>query len=223
MLGLKCLITICKREYAEEYIEFFNKRNIKNVLSLLCNGTATDTVLDCLGIEKTQKNMFMAIVDNDMTEDLKKGLLEEMNIGEVGNGIAFIIPVDGIGGKSSLNYFLDKEFVKKENEMELSKSVLIITVVDKGNTEAVMNAARSAGANGGTVVKAKGTGAELAKFFGVSICEEKELVYIVVKREQRDDVMHAIMNGAGVNTDAKGIVFSLPVDGVIGIRGFDGI
>lgn len=223
MLGLKCLITICKREYTEEYIEFFNRHDVKSVLSMLCNGTATDTVLDCLCIEKTQKNMFITIVPDDKTEELKKGLLEEMNIGEIGNGIALFVPVDGLGGKSSLNYFLDDELVKKENEMDNSKSVLIISVVNKGNTETVMDAARNAGASGGTVVRAKGTGAKLAKFFGVSICEEKELVYIVVKREQRDGVMHAIMENAGINTDAKGIVFSLPVDSVIGIRGFDGV
>lgn len=223
MLGLKCLITVCKREYTEEYIEFFNRHKVKNVLSILCNGTATDTVLDYLCIEKTQKNMFMTIIHDDKVEEIKTGLLEEMLIGEVGNGIAVFIPVDGLGGKSSLNYFLDDELVKKENEMENSKSVLIIAVVDKGNTETVMNSARCAGASGGTVIRAKGTGAELAKFFGIAICEEKELVYIVVKREQRDEVMHAIMNGAGINTDAHGIIFSLPVDSVIGIRGFDGI
>ena len=102
-----------------------------------------------------------------------------------------------------------------------SKSVLIITVVDKGNTDVVMDAARSAGARGGTVVKAKGTGAEIAKFFGVSISEEKEMVYIVATREGRDGIMRAIMEKAGSNTDAHGVVFSLPVDGVVGIKGFE--
>ena len=60
-----------------------------------------------------------------------------------------------------------------------SKSVLIIVIVNKGNTDVVMDAARSVGAGGGTVARAKGTGAEMAKFFGVSISEEKEMVYIV--------------------------------------------
>ena len=105
--------------------------------------------------------------------------------------------------------------------MEEYNSVLIVTVVDKGNTETVMNAARSVGASGGTVVRAKGTGAEIAKFFGVSISEEKEMVYIVAKREMRDDIMHAIMENAGTSTEAHGIVFSLPVDKVVGIRSFE--
>ena len=91
------------------------------------------------------------------------------------------------------------------------------------NTELVMEAARGAGANGGTVVRAKGTGAEIAKFFGVSISEEKEMVYIVSSRKGRDDIMKAIMEKAGGKTEAHGVVFSLPVDGVIGIREFESL
>ena len=102
-----------------------------------------------------------------------------------------------------------------------TKSVLIVAVVDKGNTNLVMDSARSAGASGGTVVKAKGTGAEIAKFFGVSISEEKEMIYIVAQREKRDDIMRAIIEKAGSNTDAHGVVFTLPVDGVVGIKAFE--
>ena len=104
-----------------------------------------------------------------------------------------------------------------------SKIVLIITIVDKGNTDMVMDAARSVGAKGGTVVRAKGTGAEIAKFFGVSISEEKEMVYIVAKRDNRDSIMKAIMEKAGVNTDAHGIIFSLPVDNVVGLKAFESV
>ena len=86
-----------------------------------------------------------------------------------------------------------------------------------------MEAARGAGAGGGTVVRAKGTGSEIAKFFGVSISEEKEMVYIVASRKGRDNIMRAIMEKAGGKTDAHGIIFSLPVDGVIGIRQLESI
>ncbi len=225
MLEFKYLITITKREYAEQYLDFFHRHGIKGVFSKLCNGTASDTTLNYLGLEKTEKVMFETLITESQTGDIVKGLLFEMNIGAVGNGVAMFLSVDGIGGKSSLKYFTDQVNVeKKEDVMEKeSKSVLIIAVVDKGNTDLVMDAARSAGASGGTVVRAKGTGAEMAKFFGVSISEEKEMVYIVATRQGRDDIMHAIMEKAGNTTDAHGVVFSLPVDGVVGIKGFEGI
>lgn len=225
MLGLKYLITVTKREFAEQYVQFFKEHGVKNVLSKLCVGTASDTTLNYLGLEKTEKVIFETMISADQTGDIVKGLLYEMNLGAVGNGIAMFIPVDSVGGKSSLSYFTgDLNTEKKESVMDKeSKSVLIIVIVNKGNTDVVMDAARSVGAGGGTVARAKGTGAEMAKFFGVSISEEKEMVYIVAKREKRDDIMRAVMEKAGSNTESHGVIFSLPVDGVVGLKDFEGI
>lgn len=66
--------------------------------------------------------------------------------------------------------------------MKDTKYELLIAISNQGYTELVMDAARGAGAGGGTVVHAKGTGMEGAKkFLGVSLAEEKEIVLIVVK------------------------------------------
>ena len=223
MLELKYLMVITKRDYAEQYLEFFNRNGVKGVLSTLCNGTATDLTLNSFGIENTEKIMLETIVTEEQAKEIAKGMVLEMNISAVGNGIATFTAIDSVGGMSSLKYFAGEitPQQKEENKKMESKSVLIITVVDKGNVDLVMDAARSAGASGGTVVKAKGTGAELAKFFGVSISEEKELIYIVASRENRDAIMHAIMEKAGRNTDAHGVIFSLPIDSVIGIKAFE--
>ena len=222
MLGIKYLTVITKREYSEQYIEFFRRHGVNGVMSKLCNGTATDVTLDYLSLEKTEKVMFETFVTDDKIKDITNGLVYEMNIDAIGNGIALFVQIDGVGGKSSLKYFVGDDTVdKKEESMEEVKSVLIITIVDKGNTETVMDAARTAGASGGTVVRAKGTGAEIAKFFGVSISEEKEMVYIAAKKDMRDDIMHAIMEKAGSNTEAHGVIFSLPIDKVVGIKAFE--
>ena len=226
MKGLKYLITITKREYSEDYIAFFRNHGVKTVLSQLCNGTATESTLSLLGLEKTEKVMFNTIIPEDEVAPLIKGLLTEMDISSAGNGIAVFLPIDSIGGASSLKTFIgEKTIEKKENDMNLneSKNVLIITIVNKGNTDLVMNAARGAGAGGGTVVRGKGTGAELAKFFGVSISEEKEMIYIVSRRDARDGIMKAIMENAGANTDAHGVIFSLPIDTVVGLKLFENV
>ena len=227
MLGIKYMITITKREYEEDYIDFFHRHGVTNVITQLCNGTATESTLSILGLEKTEKVMFSSMVREEKLGDVIKGLLVEMDIGSAGNGISVVIPVDSIGGRSSLNHLVGEEpLQKKENENMSaidSKIVLIIAIVDKGNTDTVMDAARESGAKGGTVVRAKGTGAEIAKFFGVSISEEKEMVYIVTRRDNRDGIMKAIMDKAGAGTDAHGILFSLPIDSVVGLKAFEDI
>lgn len=227
MQGLKFMVAITKREYTENYIDFFHRHDVVNIISFLCNGTANQSTLDLLGIEKNEKVMFGAMIREENIGEIIKDLLIEMDIGSAGNGIAVFIPVDSIGGGASLKYLAgEKPIEKKEGENMTSvesKVVMIIALVDKGNTDLVMDAARDAGASGGTVVRARGTGAEIAKFFGVSISEEKEMVYIISRRDMRDQIMKSIMEKAGANTDAHGVLFSLPVDNVVGLKAFENV
>ena len=99
---------------------------------------------------------------------------------------------------------------------------LIIVVLNQGYTDEVMNAARAAGAGGGTVLHAKGTGAEYArKFLGVSLASEKECILIVSETGNRSAIMEAIAREAGPSTPAGAITFSLPVSSVAGLRSRD--
>ncbi len=222
MTGYKYVMIITDREYGEDFEEFLKSRGVKNIIETLATGTAMPSVLDSFGLQKTEKLILGFIAETAKTREIKKGLYDEMNIAAAGGGIAVILPIDGLGGESALKYFSD-ETDKGERIMENTeyKSVLLTVIADKGNSDAVMEAARSAGATGGTVVRAKGTGAAIAKFFGVTLSADKELIYIVTKREKRDDIMRAIMDKAGKNSGAHGIVFSLPIDAVAGISGLD--
>ena len=88
-----------------------------------------------------------------------------------------------------------------------------------GRRELIMDAARGAGAAGGTVIHAKGTGMEGAeKFLGISLAAEKEMIYIVVHRDKRNEIMSAIMRDAGMASKAKSICFTLPVSATAGLR-----
>ena len=102
----------------------------------------------------------------------------------------------------------------KETEFEL-----LVTIANAGYMETIMDAARSAHAPGVTVIHAKGTGMEHArKFLGISLAEEKEMIFIVVRTKQKNDIMRAIMEQAGMNSPAGAVIFSLPVTDTAGLR-----
>ena len=223
MEGVKYIITATHREYAEQYTEFFYNHGVHNLIKLFATGSARDKTLSALGIERALKAVFCTVVTEDVANEINKGLIRETNLTEHGNGFSLTIALDGIGGESGKQYLLgDKPLLKKENKMEeKSKYVLLTVIADKGNVDVVMDAARAAGATGGTVLSAKGTGAEIAKIFGIAISEEKEMIYIVARREERDAIMKAVMEKAGSDTEAHGIVFALPVEKVMGIKSFE--
>ena len=97
---------------------------------------------------------------------------------------------------------------------------LLVAIANQGYIDTVMDAARAAKAGGGTVIHAKGTGMELAKkYLGVSLVEEKEVILIVTKSREKNQIMKAIM--AGADPKAGAIVFSLPVTDTAGLRLLD--
>ena len=109
--------------------------------------------------------------------------------------------------------------IEEESTLQNTEFELLITIANAGHTDTIMDAARSANAPGGTVIHAKGTGAALAKkFYGITLTEEKEMIFIVVRTEQKNAIMKAIMEHAGTKTAAGGICFSLPVTSTAGLR-----
>ena len=103
--------------------------------------------------------------------------------------------------------------------MKDTERELLIVMSEQGCSELVMDAARSAGARGGTVIHARGTGMERAeRFLGISLASEKDVILIVVRTEERDAVMSAVMRDAGMESRAKSIAFSLPVTATAGLR-----
>ncbi len=90
---------------------------------------------------------------------------------------------------------------------------LVLCIVNAGFSQNVMEAARAAGAKGGTVVRARGTAnPESEEFFNITVQPEKEMVMILARKESKDDIMHAIYKACGPASDGQGLVFSLPVN-----------
>jgi len=80
----------------------------------------------------------------------------------------------------------DQDFQIGRNTLKDTKYELLIVIANQGYSGLIMDAARSENAGGGTVIHAKGTGMERAEqFLGVSLAAEKELVQIVIKREDK--------------------------------------
>ena len=100
----------------------------------------------------------------------------------------------------------------------MKKGEMIVAIVNKGNADLVMEGAKKAGATGGTVFNAHGTAnKEIRSFFGIPVLPEKEMIFIIVDNKIKDAVLLSIYKAAGIETKGAGIVFSLPVENIMGI------
>ena len=165
--------------------------------------------------------MLFSVVTDSEWRELKRGLETQIKIDIPGTGIAFIVPLSSIGGGRQLQFLIEgREFKKgEESALKDTKYELLVVIANQGYTEMIMEAARKASATGGTVLHAKGTGMEKAEtFLGVSLAQEKEMIFLVVKKEAKNPIMRAVKEEAGLKSKAKSIVFSLPVTETAGMR-----
>ena len=99
------------------------------------------------------------------------------------------------------------------------KFEMIIVIVNAGFSGEVMDIAREVGTTGGTVIHARGTGRKVAEeTFKITINPEKDLIFIAASQNIKDDVLKAIYDKAGFNTNANAVAFSLPINSSVGIK-----
>ena len=213
--------TIVDRANGPKYTKLYQDCGVDVTFQSLGAGTATGDILDYLGLEAAEKLLLFSVQEEADWLNLKNEMRHKLQIDAPGGGIAFTVPLSSIGGKHTLQFLLNKSEYQKEEESVLKNTQhdLIVVIANRGYIETVMDAARTAGAYGGTVIQAKGTGMEHAeKFLGVSLANEKEMIFIVSKAEQKNDIMKAVMEQVGANSKAQAIVFSLPVTDTAGLR-----
>ena len=96
---------------------------------------------------------------------------------------------------------------------------LVIAIVNQGFSEEVMAAARPAGATGGTVISGRRAGGEeTLQLWGFGVQQEREAVLILCRTEEKVAIMEAVRAACGLESEAKGVLLSLPVDSVAGLE-----
>jgi len=219
MMELNFVISVMDRPFADSMTAIYRELDLPLIFSMLGRGTATREHLDLYGFEATPKAIIASVADADKTRQLIKISKRKLRIDIPGNGVMMAIPVKSVGGGRTLAYLTNNTAPGSAvPEMKFDHE-LILVILNQSYMDDVMDAARSAGASGGTVLHAKGTGAKYArKFFGVSLANEKEVILIAAKSSEKAAIMKAVVEQAGPHTPAGAITFSLPISSVAGLR-----
>ena len=99
------------------------------------------------------------------------------------------------------------------SEQQQTSYDLICLIVNAGFADDAMAEARKAGAPGGTVLKGRGTASgDDARFFGLSLFPEKDILLMLVPRDKADAVRQAVRELDCLKKPGMGIAFSAAVD-----------
>jgi nitrogen regulatory protein PII len=208
------------------------------LLSFVSNGrgTASSEIIELLGLGSTEKAVFICLVQSTDTPHIIQKVRYAMGARSAGAGIAFSVP---LGGVTARIFTMFEEAVKETgavketqtgdgtsntkedqrmNAIEI-KNEMIISILNRGNSDAFMAEARKAGARGGTIISARGISQEvIKKFFGISVQDEKEIIFILADKDKAVPIMQAVNSDFGAASKAAGMIFSLPVDQVMSLN-----
>ena len=225
--SLNLLLTIVDRGKGDGVAQLLQREGVLAHFIALGNGTADQGLLSLLGLKDTAKDVVFSFMRRDTAVKALRKLSYALDIDLPGRGIAFLLPLSSVGGSQTRDYLSGED--APDTRQEESRAMytvqndapshdLIITIINRGFTDLVMEAALPAGARGGTVLHARGAGSrDAAQFLGITIQPEKEMVMILTPHDKKVPIMQAITRGAGLNSEGKGIVFSLPVTDVMGV------
>lgn len=218
---LKLLVTITDRAKGETAARICARLGVHFHLGLLGRGTASSEVLDMLGLGETDKAVTLTLVPEPLIPALKGDLVRMLHLRHPGKGILFTLPLSGINQRTAAR--LSRRPPEKEGGSPMTENsgyryALIVASVDQGNVDEVMEAARTAGATGGTILHARRAGVhEAEKFYGITLQKEKELLAILAPKEGKLAIMQAIAQSVPLEGENGGVVFALPVDSIEGL------
>lgn len=218
----KLLISIVNQKDDLRLKEVLDEYSIALSFSFAGRGTARSAVLDYLGIGETEKSVVLSLFPESDEEAILREIQAQMSLYLVGRGISFTVPLSavseivakGLTGAATQKTVDGSKIMTNQDR----KFDLIVAVVDSNCTDEALEAAQSAGAAGGTIVRARTLSNEKAEqFIGISLAADQEILLILSKREAKTAIMEALSERVGLKTEAGGVIFALPVDRTVGI------
>ena len=200
---VKLLVTIVDRDKGRAAVDIYRAHKMHFDYLCMGYGTANSQILDYFGLAETEKDVVFTLVP----ETRVKGLIAEMNerfhLNHPGRGILFTVPLSGVSGQVPQILCRDGEEEKEELTVDNANQYdLILVVVNRGNVDTVMDAAREGGARGGTVLHARRVGLEDGEnLLGFTLQPEKEIIAILSPRPQKLEIMRAVNKAAGLTTE----------------------
>lgn len=226
-LSMRMILLIATPKITRKAAELFQAGGIPIYYQFHGKGTASSEMTDLLGLGDIDKKILLSILPKVFADKMVKKMRKELKLNTQNSGIVCSVVMSGgnsavISKLSALaqaeNENGHQESERNGTEMANYAYAMIMVIANQGHSEDVMEAARSAGATGGTVIHARQAANEEAmKFWGMQIQPEREIIMILAAQEEKIEIMKAIGKQCGRNSEAKGVIFSLPVDNVVGI------
>ena len=227
---VKLLVAIVNKEDELKLPSTVNRCCTAAHFSGIGHGTARSSYMSYFGFNDIEKRITFSMIPSTCEHTVLDAVGRELKLYLLGRGIAFTLPLSGI---SSLLEDAVLSSPEKTDEKETKSPVtkkektsmheLVIAVVEQKYTDIAIEAARAAGATGATVFHTKSiSNAAVEERMGTALPEQTDSIFFLTNEEYKLKIMEAVRDAAGLKTEGGAVIFSLPVDDIVGIGRFNG-
>ena len=227
---VKLLVGIINKEDENRFSEIVNECATAVHYSGIGYGTARSSYMSYFGFNEIEKRITLSLIPGMAEHNILSAIGHGLKLYLVGRGIAFTVPLSGISniindailsGEAKLDSPKPRAPISKKKEKNRMHE-LVIAVVNRKYTDTAIEAARAAGATGATVFHTKSVNnAKAEQAIGTTIDQETDSVLFLTTREYKTRIMEAVRDVAGLKTEGGAVIFSLPVDDLVGIGRFE--
>lgn len=211
--SFEMIYAIVNHGNASKFLHKAMDYGIRGGTILYGKGTVSDKLANFLSLHDERKEIIMMGADCSTARDAMEKLSKDFKLHKSNRGILFSTKLDSIIGSELCE---TKDTFEGE---ELSMYKLIISIVNRGKAEQVVDAALEKGARGATIMNARGSGVheKNLKLFNMDIEPEKEMVIIITGEGIFKDVVDNIVTKLELNEPGNGIIFVQDLNRVYGI------
>lgn len=213
--NFELITVIANYGHGSKILRYAKNNGITGGTVFFGKGTVKNSLLNFFSLYDERKEILMLASDHEHASEFLKKMDEEFEFYKPHHGVAFSSPIRNIIG----SHFFEEKTKEEEREVVETMNQLIITIVNRGDAEDVIEAANAAGAKGGTIINARGSGAnETKRVFNMEIEPEKDMVWILSESELAPAIMENIRQKLDLHLAGSGIIFTVNVTDVYGIR-----
>lgn len=223
ILNHRLMIAVVKRGHSRDVIAAAKQAGVDGATIIYGEGIGRNEKPTFLGLPAThEKDIIFLALNGDNENAIAQAVSEAGKLGKPGYGLGFTVHLSKLLGVPHLSERTNDR-KRKRGVMDLDSAAkdfqLIVTIVNSGDSAAVVKAASKAGAEGGTILNGRGTGVnEQQKFMNFTIDPEKDVVLTLVPASYADGVVKSIEEAVDLNAPGKGIAFLIDVENVFGVN-----
>lgn len=214
-MGYEVLCLIIKDSIGSQVLKTAKKQGMQGGTVFYGVGASQSKVWKMLGLDELRKECLFFVSDQEKVAQTLEVLTERYELDKPNHGIAFTVSLTQLLGAGILK---NEGIVEEPRKERKSMTQAIFVIVERGKSEDVLVAAKKAGSTGGTVIHARGSGAEEKKrFFHMDIEPEKDIVLILANDAEAEKISEEIREDLRLDEPNSGVLFQMDVNETRGL------